>query len=132
MADFLSDVAEYLADQGLGFSSGPDISIFVGKHPSDPNNCVSILGLLGGETPDPHIRDFIYPRFQIVVRNDDYETGATKYLAVRNALHARIGLTFDNFHVLRCHAIGDGGSIGEDDQGRAEFACNFTAQARET
>lgn len=132
MAEFLSDVAEYLADQGLGNTTGSNVDIFVANLPDDPANCIALFGLQGGQLPNPNVREFFYQRFQVIIRNTDYETGGAKMMAVRNALHVKIGIDFDNFKVLRCHAQQDGGPIGQDKKGRFEFSINFDSQSRQT
>ncbi len=132
MADFISDVAEYLADQGVVVVTGAGTNCFVGHYPDDPDNIVAVLGLEGGQLPNANVREFEYPRFQVIIRNTDYETGGTKLRDIRNALHARIGITFDNYHVLRLHCQQEGGPIGRDEAGRYEFSINFYGQARET
>lgn len=130
MAEFIDDVAEYLADQGIGSTTGAAVNIFVGKQPDDPDDCVSIWGLEGGQLPNPNVKAFVYPRFQVLIRNTDYAAGGVKLKAVRDALHVLIGATFDNFYVLRCHVQSEGGPIGQDEKDRFEFSINFYAQAR--
>ncbi len=124
---FWDDVAFYLEDEGLG-TAGSDIK--VGKLDSEPNNQICILGLPGFEQPSRYIREFIYPRFQIIIRNTDYDLGVAKLMAVREKLHVKIGIMFGAHYVLRCHAEQEGGPIGSDEEGRYEFSINFTAQAR--
>lgn len=130
MADFYDEVATYLDQQGVGtYTSPTNRNIFTGHHPSDPDNCVSIVGLLGATLGvSREVASLQFPRFQVIVRNEDYDTGSTKLQAVRTALHGKYGLALPNWRVLRCHADQEGGPIGTDEQGRFEFAINFTAE----
>lgn len=130
MADFVDDVAVYLAAQGIGNATGASVNIFAGKYPDDPDNIVAVLGLEGGQLPNSTIPDLIFPRFQILVRNTDYDTGAAKLKAVRDALHVKIGISTTNFKVLRCHCQQEGAPIGQDEKDRYEWSINFYAEAR--
>ncbi len=132
MSDFVDDVAVYLGTQGIGNTSGASVNVFAGKYPDTPDNIVAVLGLEGGQQPNSNVREFIYPRFQVVIRNTDYDTGASKFQAVRTALHVLIGADFAHHKVLRCHVQSDGGPIGQDDKDRYEWSINFYAQARAT
>lgn len=130
MADFYDEVATHLDGQGIGtYTSSSGRNIFTGHHPSSPDNCVSILGLLGTTIGSSReVASLQFPRFQVVVRNKDYDLGAAKLQAVRTALHGKYGLILPNWRVLRCHADQEGGPIGKDDQGRFEFSINFAAE----
>lgn len=127
--DFLSQLADYLAREGIGSSLTPPVNIFVGKYPDSPDNIVALLGN-SGPKPSVDIAEFEYPRFQIVVRNTDYETGAGKLRAIRQVLHDKLMVTTENFVALYIQADSEGGSIGEDPKGRAEFTINFASQIR--
>jgi len=128
--DFVDDVAVYLAGQGVGNASGANVNIFAGKYPDDPDNIVAVLGLEGGFLPNSNVKQLVFPRFQVLIRNTDYATGAAKLKEVRQILHVLIGATFTNFHVLHCHAYQEGGPIGQDDKDRFEWSINFYAEAR--
>jgi hypothetical protein len=91
---------------------------------------IALIGQIGSDMPNKYIRDFEYPRFQIVVRNTDYETGAAKLREVRELLHDQLAIELVNFYVLRIQAQQDGYPIGRDEKGRYEFSINFTAQHR--
>lgn len=124
--DFLSQLADYLQAQGVGT---PGTDIFVGKQPATPDNCITLVGVYGG-TPNVTIPDLMFPRFQVIVRNTDFEVGSTKLRAVRTALHDMIAMSLTNFFVYYIHADQEGFPIGEDDKGRAEFSINFAAEIR--
>lgn len=133
--DFTDELANYLDYLNIG-TAGTDI--FVNKQPSDVDNCVCLFGLPGTTLQSGRdVPGLQFPRFQVVVRNTDYNDGADKLQAVRTALHGLIGkllpvtavpATDPYIRVMRCHAEQEGGPIGEDDKGRAEFSINFIAE----
>ena len=131
--DFLAQLADYLDNEGIGNSgvtSASNVNIFVGHYPNDPDNCIALLGLIGQTKPDVYIAGFEYPRFQVIVRNTNYNTGAGKLRAIRNALHDKLNVTTSNFIALYIQAEQDGFPLGEDGSGRFEFSINFSAQIR--
>lgn len=128
--DFLSSIARYLQDQGIGYFYSGNINIHVGKQRDEPENSITLLGLIGTEQPDVSVPDLVYPRFQVIIRNSDYEAGSTKLRAVRQALHNMIAVDTANYHVYRLHAQQDGYPIGEDGKGRFEFSINFYGEVR--
>lgn len=128
MANFLDDILDYLADNGIGTVQ---TDLFVGRVPPDPDNCVVVLGQLG-TTPAPSldIADLLFPNWQVIIRNSDYDAGAQKMEAVRALCHVKIGLQLTNYYVLRMHCRQEGGAIGVDNKNRHEFSINFYAEAR--
>lgn len=124
---FLSQLADYIAREGIANSSGGSVNIFVGKYPDSPDNCVALLGELP-QKPNIYVADFEYPRWQIVVRNTDYTTGEAKMRRIRSLLHDKLGVTTENFVCLYIQAESDIIPIGEDKKGRAEFTLNMSAQ----
>lgn len=130
--DFLSQLADHLAINGMGEinPSNGTVNIFCGIYPAEPDNCIALLGLIGSTLPNIYIPDFEYPRFQIVVRNEDYQTAAQVMRDVRILLHDKLAVTLENYYCLYIQAEQDGYPIGQDDKGRYEFSINFTAQIR--
>lgn len=130
MADFLNEIADYMADA----ATSPDIGtvatdIFIGEQPATPDNCVSIFGLPGTVIGDQReVASLQFPRFQVIVRNTSYENGSNKLQDVRTKLHGKYGLDLPSWRVLRLHAEQEGGPIGSDDQNRFEFSINFIAE----
>ncbi len=135
MLDFLDEIARYLDSLGI-VTEGTDV--FVNKQPGDIDNCVSLFGLVGPTVQAQRdVPGLQFPRFQVIVRNTDYNDASEKFQAVRSALHGIIQqilpvgvntATTAYIRVMRCHADQEGGPIGEDDKGRSEFSCNFTAE----
>lgn len=131
--DFLAQLSDYLDREGVGNSgvtSSSNVNIFVSHYPESPDNCVALLGLLGQTKPNINIAGFEYPRFQVMVRNTDYETGASKMRAIRNALHDKLNVTTENFIALYIQAEQDFYPLGEDKKGRYEFSMNMSCQVR--
>lgn len=128
---FLDQLTDYVAREGVGVSlpANGTVNIFAGKYPDSPDNCIAFLGQIGGK-PNIYVKDFEYPRFQVVVRNTDYVTGEAKIRSVRNILHDKLMLVTENFVALYIQAESDIIPIGEDDKGRSEFSINFSAQIR--
>lgn len=132
-ADFLSQIADYLQTQGIGYATaqaGHPVDIFVGTQPGDGDNCVTLIGQPAGRQPDVTVPDLMFPRFQVLVRNEDFITGSTKLRDVRTALHDKIALSLQNYFCYYIHADQEGYPIGEDDKGRAEFSINFSCEIR--
>jgi hypothetical protein len=126
MADFANELADYLATQGVGTVA---TNIFVVKLPATPDNCIALFGLPGQVIGDQReVASLHFPRVQIITRNTSYENASDKLEAVRTALHNKYGLDFASWRVMRLHAEQEGGSIGQDDQGRYEFSINFVAE----
>lgn len=129
--DFLNLLAEYLDDNGLD-------NVFAGKYPGKPNNVTALLGLQGtsiGVSRD--VAALQFPRFQLITRNTDYQDASVQMQVARGLLHGQIGLilpegvntaTEPYVRILKMHAEQDGGPIGQDEQGRYEFAINFNVE----
>ena len=124
--DFLWQLADYLDRENIGDVTS---NIFVGFYPDDPDNIIALLYNTGGQ-PNIDVADFEYPRFQVVIRNTDYVTGAGKLREIRRLLHDKLNVTTENFIALYIQADSEGGSIGKDGKGRFEFSINFASQIR--
>jgi hypothetical protein len=132
-ADFLSQIADYLETQGIGYATaqaGHPVDIFVGKVPASPDNCITILGDPGIRQPDVSIPDLMFPRFQVLVRNTSFIDGSTKLRDCRTALHDKIALSLQNYFCYYIHADQEGFPIGEDGEGRPEFSIHFSCEVR--
>jgi hypothetical protein len=131
VSDFLNEVADYLAASSPTPDAGTVATdIFIGQLPASPDSCVAIFGLPAGALPlgSRQVSTLWFPRFQVVVRNQDYDTASAKLQDVRTKLHAKYGLILPNWRILAIHADSEGGPIGTDDQNRFEFAINFSAE----
>lgn len=134
MASFLDEMATYLDTQNasLIYTADSGRNVFKGVLPPDPDSCVAILGASPqtlGQNRD--VAELQFPKFQVITRSKDYETAASLMALVRATFHGVIGLSLTSYRVLRCHAEQEGGPIGQDEQGRHEFSCNFIAEHHE-
>lgn len=131
MADFYSEIASYLDDEGVGtYESETGRNIFRNRLPATPDDALAIFAIPGSQVPigSRDVSTLQFPRFQIIVRSVSYDDGADMLAAVRTALHAKNDITLPNWRVLKCMADQEGGPIGHDDQNRNEFAINFSAE----
>lgn len=129
MGDFYNEIGDYLAN-----ATAPDLGtvatdIFIAELPATPNDCIAVFGLPGQIMGDQReVASLQFPRFQVIVRNENYEAGSAKLQDVRTKLHGLYGVDVGSYRVLRCHAEQEGGPIGSDDQNRYEFSINFVAE----
>ncbi len=131
MSSFFDELAQFLedGDATFVFTNETGRNTFVGVLPPEPNDCISIVGLPGTNImAQRDVKELHFPRYQIIVRSTDYEAGAAMLEKARVVLHGVIGQSLTTWHLMRSHAEQEGGPIGEDDQGRFEFSCNFIAE----
>lgn len=126
MSNFIDELADYAAAQGLGTV---EQDIFTFKQPASPDNCVSFHGLPGNNLGDQRdIPELTFPRVQVVVRNSDPAAGADKLTQVRSILHGLINVQLPSWRIMRFHCEQEGGPIGQDGQNRYEFSINFEGE----
>jgi len=131
MSSILDELCSYLDAQNAAFifDTATGRNTFCGTYPDEPHDLTALLGMVGSNvTAQRDVKELTFPRFQLVVRDQDYEQGAIRYRLARSILHGMIGVELSTLKVLRCHAEQEGGPIGQDDQGRYEFAGNFVAE----
>ena len=130
MADFLDELGSYLDTENVGiYDATKNRNIFTSIYPASPDNCIALLGTIGTTlTSSRDVPALQFPRFQVIVRNTDYDDASTTMQSVRDALHGQVGLALTSWRVLRLHAEQEGYPIGQDKQGRYEFSINFIAE----
>ncbi len=129
MASFIDDLADYLADQGIGTVTE---DIFVGSLPDTPDACIAIFQNLGRE-PSRYIPT-ADPDFQILVRTeaDKHNTAEAKCAAIVAILHQlantelQTGGVYAYFIALRSEPF----PLGPDSNGRQEWTINFVAKTK--
>jgi hypothetical protein len=134
MSSFLDEMASKMAAEveTLKFDNDAGRNVFVGELPATPDTCVAFFGLPGDQlTAVRDIPALTFPRYQVLVRSEDYETGADLLTAVRTSLHGMIDYRLPHWRVMRNHAEQEGSPIGEDGQGRFEFTINFVSEYHE-
>jgi len=127
MSVLINDVADYLAEEGIGTVA---TDIFCGYLPDETADCIAVLDT-GGSEPDKDIPTK-EPTFQVMIRASDYSAGKAQLDAVRAALHrsANISLVSGETYFYFILAIAEGGHLGRDDGGRDLFSINFRARTR--
>lgn len=126
-----TDILQYLEDQGIGVQSE---TLFRASLPDILDDEAFSIGAYEsiGLKPDIYIPTD-QPRFQIIVKSRDYDTGKNKLAEIFSTLHKRnlsdtlvTGGTF--FYYI--HADSSGGWIGRNDVDQDEFSINFTTKTR--
>ena len=135
MPQLVAEVATYLAAQGLGLTVGSTGNLFpVPFPPSAPQAAVCLREYGGG----PAIRNFgaslaapvcEVRRFQVLTRDVANNFGTAQTLAqnISNQLDSIGDTTLSAVRYLNIVALGPPRYLGEDENGRHEFAQNFEA-----
>lgn len=120
----ISEIAEYLEDQGIG-TRGTDL--FYSRMPDKSTSPMVCVIDRPGPAPDVDITDIKSPNVQIIVRADDYDTGKAKLDAIRALLHRVVNTYLVSggiyFRIIRAQS--EGGHIGTNEAGKDEFSINF-------
>lgn len=125
MSAYVDDIIDYLEDNSLGTVG---TNLFSGYFTDDDN----IVGAFdtGGEAPNADVTALHHPTFQIIVVNTDFDTGYTKFSAIRDLLHGIRNTTIGGHYYYYILAISEGGHIGKDEVGRHQFSANFQCKTR--
>lgn len=133
MADLLDGIARHLALKTLVIydPEGPDGDTFLDDMPSQPNTAVAITSYQAGAEPDS-LLPYDEPRIQVRTRDLDPRAARTRCQAIYSELHGLGPVTLpDGTQLILCVALQGGPtSIGKDQNGRMEYACNFRAEHR--
>lgn len=124
----IKDMLEAESSLGLTFAT----NLFIGKEPSQPDNCVTIYDTPGGP-PDLGLdKDdkYQYPSVQIRVRNNGYTTGWDLADDIKDVLHGRAHETWNGTYYTVISCTSDPALLDWDENGRARFIVNFEAQRR--
>ena len=126
------DIADMLvAESSLSLAIGDDL--FVGKEPTSPDNCVTIIDSYG-YPPQLTIagqgEDYYYPTVDIRVRNKDYRAGMDLIQDIVTVLHGRHGEVWNGttYTLIKCSS--SPAMLGWDDNGKVRFTTNFEIQRR--
>jgi hypothetical protein len=122
----LDDITDYLDTQLPTYTVGTNL--FETFMPDKPDNCIMIKQT-AGTVPNAYLPTHEYT-FQVLIRNTDYEAGATVTAAVRAALHQHENFTQGNTYFYFVLLTGEGGNIGRDESGREVFSLNFRCRTR--
>lgn len=123
----ISDIADYLATQGLGTVA---TDIFESYLPDSVDSAIGVFDT-GGLKPDTYLPTK-EPTFQILIRAVTYTAGKSKLDSVRSALHRVANQTIGSTYFYFIHAISEGGHLGRNPETRGldEFSINFRARTR--
>ncbi|HYD35555.1 MAG TPA: minor capsid protein [Vitreimonas sp.] len=127
MSSLITDIVDYLDDQGIGTTG---TNLFEGYIPDAPDTCIAVLNT-GGTRPDPDIPTKS-PTFQVFIRATSFAAGQSRLDQVREALHRQSNIEFvtDETYVYYVLALAEGGHVGRDENGRDLFSINFKALTR--
>lgn len=125
------DIKDMLdGDSSLGLTYGTDL--FIGKEPSSPDNCVTIIDT-GGYPPmravDTSVKYF-YSSVQIRIRNKRYTDGYAVARDVFDSLHNRAQETWNGTLYTVIQAADEPALLGWDGNNRPQFIINFNTQRR--
>ena len=127
MSNLITEVAQYLAAQGLGTVG---TNIFYSYAPDNEVTGLYVMDT-GGPQPDKYLPTK-EPTFQVFIRAEDYNTGKTLLDSVRSALHQQknVRLVANQTYFYFILAVSEGGHIGRNESGFDEFSMNFQCRTR--
>ena len=128
--DIMRMLEDY-SDSALGLAFG--IDLFIGREPTEPDNCVTIFDTTGGPaqlTLDEDNDDYYYTSVQIRVRNRDYITGWDLIHDIMISLHGRAQETWNETLYTLISCSSGPALLDWDDNNRARFIINFNLQRR--
>ena len=124
----LKDMLEAESSLGLTFAT----DLFIGKEPSEPDNCVTIYdtpGMPPGLGLDKDDK-YQYPSIQVRVRNNSYVTGWNLANDIMDALHGRAHETWNSTYYMLISCSSGPALLDWDDHNRARFIINFELERR--
>jgi len=113
---------------GLVFAT----NLFVGKEPSNPDDCVTIYDT-GGMPPQLTFQqgeNYYYPSIQIRVRSIDYLTGWNLVQNITTSLHGRSHETWNETLYTVIYCSSGPALLDWDGNNRVRFIVNFNMQRR--
>jgi hypothetical protein len=125
------DVREMLEAESLGLTF--QTNLFVGREPSQPDNCVSIFDIPSYMPPELTLEndaDLHYPSIQIRVRNKSYITGYDLIFDIMKTLHGRGPETWNGMVYSAIICVGDP-MLLDWEQNRCRWVCSFNLIRRE-
>lgn len=106
-------------------------TLFVGKEPTKPNDCVTIFDT-EGFPPQQNLTDkgYEYPSINIRVRSIDYVIGWNMADAIKNILHGRGQENIEGTLYSAISCASGPFFLDWDENSRARFVINFNVQRR--
>lgn len=125
MSAYVDDIIDYLEDNSFGTVG---TNLFSGYF-TDDDDIVGVFDT-GGEAPHKEITAIHHPTFQVMVVNNNFDTGYAKHVAILDLLHNVRNITIGGHFYYYILAISEGGHIGKDEVGRHQFSANFQCKTR--
>jgi hypothetical protein len=123
-----SDIAARLAAQGFGTVG---TNIFVNYKPPTPDNLIVVSGYAGQAPERTHdTSGNARPSVQVWVRNTSAANGRTIIGNIWNNLDGLSNITLSSTFYPAIDAISSPESTGKDENGRQEYATNFSTIQR--
>lgn len=126
----IKDMLEAESSFGLTFGAGGNL--FVGKEPSTPNNCVTILDT-PSSPPDLNLdkEERLYnSSVQIRIRDKSYTEGMDLARNIMESLHGRGQETWNGTLYTVIHAMGEPAPMMWDENNRIVILINFNMKRR--
>ena len=119
----LDDICGYLAENEYG-TEGEDL--FKSDLPESPDSAVAIFEYRG-QAPIRTSGGIAaeQPRFQVEVRDSDYQAGRLKIEGIEQLLDGLANQTLNGTRYVWIAALDEPFLLRRDEQGRTVFACNF-------
>lgn len=130
MARIVDNLLAYLIAQGVVTTAGTDG--FIGELTEGGADNIVALDQTGGVSPDRYIPTE-EPTIQVTVRNTSYADGWDKINAIFALLHKKndaLVLESGGVDIMSCFALQSPQHIGEDENTRHIFTCNFVFKVR--
>lgn len=126
--NFYKELCTYIESENANLST-----LVTGFLPASPDNCIAMIGNASQTIGDQRdVPGLMFPRFQLIIRNTDFDLAEQEMYALRDILHGIINLALPvvtpEIRILRIHADQEGAPIGQDAQGRFEFSINFSCE----
>lgn len=128
MENLLDDLAYYLEQQTVGTRGS---TLFISGFAGAQDNQIALVET-GGVEPYKDI-PINRPTVQVLVRNTDYKTGLTKAYEVFRLLdkqNDRLVLKAGGVDVMQVNALQEPTYLGQDDNSRHLFTCNYVFMCR--
>ena len=126
---FLGDIGTYLAANVTDTSLTLGTNLFLGRLPDTPDTCVGVFET-GGLPPvdtggGSTLPAFTQPRFQTMVRADDYAAASSLAEDIFKKLQLIVNEALSGTKYLRASGLQEPFALDRDSQERMVFVCNY-------
>lgn len=123
----VSEITTYLATQGVAVRGASMFEAYFPDYVNSGNLTfwdVAVFKPPGGGPPGLEA-PLDYPRFQVIVRAEDYNTAASKCQLIFSKLHGLYNTVLSGRRYLLIKAVHDPAHLGLDEENLHRFVCNF-------